>query len=424
MKFWYNFGLSCAFISALSFSLTSCGKKEAPAAAKKTPVVAAPASATVEGDKEWEDSSEAPDSRPSPTAPAPLAVLGGFVQEVGEILEGQVKEIVIPLKNTSDEPWMLQEIDASCSCTNVDGIPGGQMMEPHKEWPMRVRIDGSKIAIGEFSREIILSPADYKTVKIQLHGRIKRFVTVQPASHVLKFTGLIDPAQPWETEGQVKGVDDLAGKLKLALAPLAANSCLKVELIELKPGEYQVKVTPSRPLPYISDYSELFRLKVVEPAGYPDIKLQVSGRSGMTLSYSPGLIKLTDSAFDAKGVATCATQLGFDPYAEEAGKGIISRARLQAQHDAFVDNVDWQKLFDALVITAPEKVTVTKTFTRFGVRLDFSVPKSVFATQRLLDIQTSCHGNPFKKIELQYVPPPKPDDPNAKPEPAEEPENP
>ncbi len=404
--------------------LVSCGSEKPAAKEPAAPADAAAASsqqaAESSDDNSWGYVDDDYFEKNPQTAPAPIAIDGGLVHDIGELLEGQKKRLQFTIRNTSDKPWRLQEINASCSCTNIDGIPGGIVIPANGSWVMDVRVDAEKIDIGPFEREIILMPLKFAPVRLKLKGEVKRFVQVTPASKTLKFEAVTDGAKPWKTRGLIKGLGDLAGKMRLEVVARDDEE-IKTELTETAPGVWQVTCSPLRPLPYTSHYQRKVTLRILnDPGRYPDIALTVSGRVGMTLAFSPGRAMLTDESFDANGNYTFSSQLGFDPNKDNSAPAVAEPAPATSKHpaarrrrppartsqamiDAYVDNVDWDTLFANLKINAPAGVTVKPVFTRFGVRLDITIAKSAFADNKVrLPIEATCHGRRLALIAVSY----------------------
>lgn len=349
-----------------------------------------------------------------PQEVAPLEVVGGLMQEIGDVYEGEHKIITIVLRNTSDEAWKLAAIDASCSCTNIDGIPGGMMMQPHQEWPMQINVDGGKISPGEFVRDITVLPREYKAVRILIHGKVVHFYDTQPRGRQMNFGGINDPAAPWEASILVRGVGDLADKMKLGL-PEKENEYVSIALEEQEAGVWKVTASSKHPLPYRDNFSQIILIPVVEPEGYPAIRLEVAGRSAMSLRFTPSTFNIDEEKFEESGVVRFSSQVGFDPDKQRApsssrrvsssGKGHHhggGRAAPNKSLDAYASNVDWDKFYDAVQLELPSGVTCEKVHTRYGVRFDFTVKKEAFGPEEdIIKVPVTTYGLPLTTLKIQ-----------------------
>ena len=378
---------------ALALLAVSCGKKEeqptkseaAITSAASVASVSAPVEAATEKNAEEEEAFV-------PTEPPPLEIPGGLERDLGVIWEFGVKQLEIPLKNTSDKMWVLWQIDASCSCTSVDGIPGGREIPAHGEWIMDVKIDASRIKPGPFSREIVLVPQKYLPVRMKFKGTVKRFLRITPEERVLSFQRMRDPREKWELAGTIRGIEDAAGKLEIALVE-KANSLFNVALQKTKPGEYKVTVSPKGVLPYGDSIGEAIRFKCLAPQGAPDFEMGVKGRVGMTMRFNPSSVALRSKDFDANGIARVTTMIGYDPVAR--------KPRMNSKRvEKLVDNVDWQLFYDNCEFTAPEGVRVRKEFTKYGVRVHLEIPKASLPEKGRLHVQLSAFGHPLTKMSI------------------------
>ena len=345
----------------------------------------------------------------SPKEPAPLEVVGGLTQEIGDVYEGEHKIITIVLRNTSDEAWKLAAIDASCSCTNIDGLPGGMMMQPHQEWAMRINVDGGKISAGEFVRDLTVMPRDFKPVRIMLRGKVVRFYETQPRTRQMNFGEINDPAAPWEASILVRGLGDLAEKMKLAL-PEKENEFVSLAVEEQDHGVWKVTATSRNPLPYRTNFSQIVVVPIVEPEGYPPVRLEVAGRSAMSLKFVPATFKIDAGKFEESGVVRFSSQVGFDPEKQRSSSPLAASGKRHhggsgrmnnKMQDAYASNVDWEKFHDAVQLELPAGVTCEKVNTRFGVRFDFTVERAAFADGDEFKIPVTAYGQPLATLRVQ-----------------------
>ncbi|GEM_PF-6132191 len=342
-------------------------------------------------------------NRNEPTTLPPLAVEGGDPIEVGEILEGKKKIIQIALKNTSEtERWKIQDIDASCSCTNIDGIPGGKYLDPGEIWKMDVRIDGGKISPGEFVREIRIMPLEYRSVVLHLHGTIRRYFRTIPENNAFNFGELKSPEQPWSAVIDIYGVDASKDILKLGDMPEHKDVLLTKE--EISPGQWTITATPKRPLYYTSKYSAGFEIPVVEPANFPPIPIRLNGVVGMTLSFYPSALALPAEFLDENKPLELSTQLGFDP-AEIVNDDIRTLAGKQRQkmQDAFMSKIDWKTLMEKMEIQCPPGVMAEKVWTRYGIRLDLKVLANAFAEDEVISVKTFAYDHELATFKLKKI---------------------
>ena len=380
----------CWVLLGVLICLAGCGRKEDGKPGETAVSTAAAVSAAVLAPAEPTEEKE--EERPAPTEPPPLEIPGGLKRDLGVIWEFGVKDLEIPLRNTSDKPWMLQQIDASCSCTTVDGIPGGVEIPAHGEWVMDVKVNGSRIKPGPFSRNIILVPEKYLPVQMTFTGTVKRFLTTSPSDRILAFAGMRDPRKTWELTGAIRGTEDAKGKLEIELVK-RENSLFNVSSAKTAPGEYKVTVTPKGVLPYGDSVAEPIRFKSLVPQGAPDFELGVKGRVGMTMRFSPSQILLREKDFDENGVARATTQIGYDP---DTQKPKMSSKRVEK----VVDHVDWQVFYDNCEFTAPTGVKVRKEFTKYGVRVHLEIPKTVLPEKGRVYVQLFAFGHPLTRYSI------------------------
>ena len=332
------------------------------------------------------------DDKPSPdadlTREAPLEVVGGLVQDVGTILSGEKKLYTLKIKNTSDKPWKLQSVDADCACTNIDGFPGGVMMQPGKELPIVLRIDGNKIGAGQFEKHVMLSPLEYKTVRVSIVGKLERFFATVPNGRKISFTAKGDPQTKWEESIDILGVGNYKDKLELELVKDALKEPYLQATLEKKDSNtWKLTAKPIKPLPYADSFVEEIFVKVLKPEGMPLIAISAQGPVGMRIHWNaPKGRKFTFNEEDFKdGITKIKLQLGVDLSDPSTTVKELMMRR--------VENVEWQKLFDTLEFKVPEGVKYEKTFTRFGVRLELTVPRTAFDEKGILRIENGCNGN-------------------------------
>lgn len=408
-----NYLIIPCMLIGLTVALLSCGKDEPaadPVSAEEKPApVAEPAEAAALPGEQVESWGYLPDDFDADSEerePAPLEIVGGFEQSIGDLFENEKRALTFVLKNTSDTAWRIQTIDANCSCTNIEGIPGGLDLPPHGQWEMLVRVDAEKISAGDFEREIIIRPLKYKQVRLKIRGRVVQYAHTLPVNRILKFNDCSDPTDKWETSAEISGLGGLEGKIKLAVTEKTAqDQDIACNLEETAPGIWELTCVPKRPLPYNDLYTHTVSVKILNENGrYPDLNFVIRGRIGLTLNYSPRRVKLQPEDFDAEGHAKFAVSLGFDPAADaRKAQSLKTAQKLAKLHDKFVGNVNWKALFANFKVEGlPEGVTATPVFTRFGVRLDVDVARSVFADESKFVIHTSAYGNPFTPIPVNY----------------------
>ncbi len=332
------------------------------------------------------------EDKPSPdadlTREPPLEVVGGLVQDVGTILSGEKKLYTLKLKNTSDKPWKLQSVDADCACTNIDGFPGGVMMQPGKELPIVLRIDGNKIGAGHFEKHVMLSPLEYKTVRVSIVGKLERFFATVPNGRKISFTAKGDPQTKWEESIDILGFGNYKDKLELELVKDALkNPYLQATLEKKDSNTWKLTAKPVKTLPYADSFVEEIFVKVLKPEGLPLITIPVQGPVGMKIHWNPlRSKKFIFNEDDFKdGIAKINLQLGVD----------LNNPNMTVNEQLLrrVENVEWQKLFDTLEFKVPEGVKYEKIFTRFGVRLELTVSRSAFNNKGILSIESGCNGN-------------------------------
>ena len=332
------------------------------------------------------------EDKPSPdvdlTRDAPLEIKGGLAHDIGALLEGEKRIYTLVLKNTSDKPWKLQSVDADCGCTNIEGFPGGVMMQPGKELPVVLRIDGSRIGSGPFEKHVMFSPLEYKTVRVAIKGKIERFFATVPKPHRIQFNSNGDPEAKWEKSIEIVGVGNYKNKLELELDKEALkNPYIQGTLEKLDCNTWKLTARPIKTLPYTDAFVESLIVKVSKPEGMPPITITVQGQVGMKIHWNmPKGRKFTLSEEDFKeGIAKLNLQLGIDL----SDPNTTVNERLMKR----VENVEWQKLFDTLEFKMPEGVKYEKTFTRFGVKLALTIPRSAFNDKGSLRIESGCNGN-------------------------------
>lgn len=332
------------------------------------------------------------DDKPSPdadlTRDAPLEVKGGLVHDVGTILSGEKRLYTLILKNTSDKPWKLQSVEADCACTNIDGFPGGVIMQPGKELSVALRIDGNKIGVGPFEKHVMLSPLEYKMVRVAITGRLERFFSTVPNGRKIFFNAKGDPGMKWEKSIDIIGVDNFKDKLELSLVEDALKDpFIKATLERKDSNTWTLTAKPLKKLPYADIFIEEILIKVTKPEGMPLITIPVQGPVGMRLHWNaPRGRKMILNDEDFKdGIAKFNLQLGVDL----TDPNTTVNERLMRR----VENVEWQKLFDTLEFKVPDGVKYEKKFTRFGVKLELTVPRTAFNDKGILRIENGCNGN-------------------------------
>jgi hypothetical protein len=338
--------------------------------------------------------------------PAPLEIPGGLERDLGPIWEFGMLHFAIPLRNPSDQPWTLATIDASCSCTSVDGIPSGVEIPAHGEWIMQVRVDASRLSVGPFEREIILFPEKYRPVRLKFRGVVKQFVRITPVERVLRFPSINDPREPWEMKAVIKGIEEAKDKLDIELVE-NPKSWFQVQLTKQSPGVWHLLVKPKGTLPYADSLAEAIRFRCLAPAGLPEFTVGVSGRVGMTMRFEPMRLRVEEKDFDEKGVVRVSSMIGYDP--------VRLRPKMQRRRiENIVAYVDWKVFYENCSFEAPPGVKVTKEFTKYGVLVNVEAQKSAFDSKKRVEVHLSVFGIPQKKLIIFLGPPRKKADESEK----------
>ena len=384
------------FLLCIVFLLTGCPSKDKKDGGQEAnaPAAAEPAR-EADGDG-WEVSEPLMEN---PTEEAPLEIVGGMVHDAGVVLSGAKKELSITLKNTSDKPFWLFSIEADCSCTNVDGIPGGKKFQPGEEWPMRILIDASRIAEGPFEKNVIITPTKFKPVRVKIKGVVEGFVRcAENRARRINFELIKRPDEKWSGSLNLTGFGSAEKVLELGM-PKSENKKIDFKLEKTGEGSWKVTATPKAPLPYSSNYTLSVTFPVLKPENYPPVSVTVAGPVGATLRWeSDHKPFLWDKDFDADGNVHIAYQLGHDVNGE-----FVHTKTAQKHIDGIVSNVDWKRLYDTLEIEEIPDVKITKKFTEQGVRLDVFFNKSVLQSKPRIIIKTGCNGNwEFPGLLLKY----------------------
>ena len=382
--------LGCVFL------MVGCPGKNKKAASQEP--AAAETNAEENGDG-WEVSEPLMEN---PTEEAPLEIGGGLVQDAGVVLSGAKKHLIIPLKNTSDKPLWLYSIEADCSCTNVDGIPGGQRIMPGEEWPMRIMVDAGRIDDGPFVKNLIVTPTRYKPLRIKIKGVVEGFVRCpESKARKMKFGQLKSADEQWSVAINLTGFGSAEKILELGM-PKVEHKKIDFKLEKTGEGCWRITATPRAPLPYSSNYSTSVNFPVLKPENYPPVVVSVEGAVGATLRWEGDhKVFLKEKDFDEKGNAHIAYQIGHD-----VNGGFVYPKKAQKRIDGIISKVDWKRLYDTLEIAEVPEVQITKIFTEQGVRMDVVLNKSLLLSKQRVLIKTGCNGNwEFAGILIKYKAP-------------------
>jgi hypothetical protein len=385
-------------VCACMLLLTGCGPAEQESAAAPEKTAAAPEKEMQEAwGEEWGYlSEEEMKNLPTPTEPPPLEVIGGMEHEVGEMLEGEIKMLALTLKNISDKPWKIQEIDTNCDCTNVDGIPGGLLLSPGQEWKMRVRVDSSRLPVGKFRREIIVVPLRYLPVRIAISGQVQRFASFTPANKRLKFPSMMRPDEKWETVGFISIPEDNE-VLQLKMDD-EASGYVTGKLHQVAPRKWEVVVTPARPLPYGRNFSEKKRIAVTGKDGrvYPPLEFTVAGECGVALNFNEILLNFDDMKRGEDGMARCEVYIGFDPYAAN-----FTDKQMRAMQ-TMLEKVDFEDFKEKVTFKAPDGVQLTVKKERYRVLLEVAVPtRKIENSAENVVVTAEAYGNKVSELKLR-----------------------
>lgn len=382
------------FLLGMMFLLNGCAKRQ-PVEAETTDEAAA----VVEEGDAWEICDPLVEN---PTEDAPLEVVGGLSFDAGVVLSGAKKPMTIPLKNTSKEPFWIYSIEADCSCTNVDGIPGGKKLLPGEEWPMRIIVDAGRISDGPFEKHLLVTPSKYKPIKIAVKGVVEGFVQCEEnKARRIKFPAMKRADETWSASIHLSGCGSAEKILELEM-PKDSSPKIAFQLEKTGEGSWKITASPTAPLPYSTNFATTVHFPVVKPENYPPVSVVVEGSVGATLRWEcDHKTFLQDKDFDEAGNVHVACQLGHD-----VNGAFVLSPKSQKRVDAILDKVDWKVLFDTLEIEPVEGVQISKSFTERGVRLDVVFNKSIFQTKQRILIKTGCNGNgEFPAVLLKYKAP-------------------
>lgn len=95
---------------------------------------------------------------------------GTMAQNIGEVLEGEARDIVFKLKNGGKEPVMLVSSKADCGCTTA--ILSGTAIEPGSTQDVIVHFNG-RAPVGDLKRTVtITTNGEPRTLSLIIHGTI------------------------------------------------------------------------------------------------------------------------------------------------------------------------------------------------------------------------------------------------------------
>lgn len=378
-------------IFIVAFMLISCDGKKEPEPQQQPEVAQHSHTETGWG---YED-----ENNPLPPSdiPSPIIAVDGKDIQLGRVYFGDIRVLWVKLKNTGDKPVKLQSIDASCSCTNVDGIPGGRIFAPGEEWKMAVRLDSARLPLGKFTREVILNANGYAPYRIYFSGENRELCKILPFGSKIRIAGSNDPSASWKEVVQIDGADsEWQGKVVLVPRERKESDYLQANATRLPDGKWQVEISPRRPLPWTDSFSEEVRLQVLEPADAPDIRLKISGRSGTSVNFSPRSFEIPAEAAP-EGDFTFTAEIGYDPYEDNGEMNEFKQMEMRR----YAEKVDWRAVHKSFKLPVPEGMSVTMQPLRFGVRVTIRGKNSMIPEGKGVTLTAEAQGSPMAKLVLR-----------------------
>lgn len=180
------------------------------------------------------------------------------------------QDLTVTLRNVSTEPTDIQRIIPTCPCLSVLEAKLPAKLAPQGEFTFRCRIDGRRIAPGEFTKKFYVKLSEEQRFgSFSFTGEVKNMVEITPA--IVIDLGDSSGLTPWTRTFNVKTLfpEDLQLKLKpLEKAPFTA------QLEKLSAQEYRLTVSPNLPLPP-KRYLQKFELETEAIKEYGPVTTQV-----------------------------------------------------------------------------------------------------------------------------------------------------
>ena len=302
------------------------------------------------------------------------------------------------LRNISGKSIRIKRIIATCPCLSILDKEPPTVIEAHQSVPLHIRIDGRRIAIGDFSKMFFVSVEGHEMGFFNVTGKVTRSVSFEPAMayNLEDSFGNI----PWERIITLKTSMKEDIKLKLD----KKYKYFDVNLKQLSEHEYKLLISPKLPLPQ-GTYRQIFTLSsdVIPNFGpietgifmrvhditrldcYPN-KISIPTQKINTEKYievnfkivAKRIIHDTDSKerYDSKKVFT-------DPISSKEEKGAWP-----------LDKIDtWVYLHNSLSIQAPDGAIVKMTPQTDHIAITARIPTQVFEGQLFISIRFQKDNN-------------------------------
>ncbi|AEB10612.1 DUF1573 domain-containing protein [Desulfobacca acetoxidans] len=187
---------------------------------------------------------------PTAAAAAPRLEIDQPVYNLGEVFEDQPLEHTFMLKNTGEEWLQIRKIELDCACSLVNY---DRQIPPHGVGRIVFKIKPYSV-IHQFCKkgEVFSNDPEKPVVVIQLCGRAKPFIEIQP-SHIIRFVGnpqesmnaIVRLISHQQAPLKINGIEtDLDDKVTVTVKPEKPGKIFNVEVANKikNPAHYKGKI--------------------------------------------------------------------------------------------------------------------------------------------------------------------------------------
>lgn len=338
---------------------------------------------------------DAPEAAQNPTL-HPALRLADQLSEVhlGTLQDREHRPFTVKLVNVSQGVLQVPSVRSTCPCLLIEQSPAPATLQPGGEFLINATLRANMLAVGKFSRVIMIEVQDFDPLFVKVAGDIDTNVTFEPAP-VIDLGNLVGLVTNWERT--IKLQFQFPNDQQIQVHQPEENKYFNLALSSPAANTFAVTATPKLPLPP-GRLSEIISLPTSGVENYGPVQIAFRGTvTGWELTVQENNL-IIDTNKTEPGKPHLA-ELIIVPTSEATGRNPIARrrflshshntkkdSRVSEQHvnkeesnDNALKNIDtWKNIAEKVVLNLPEKCSWEIIPENEGLKIKLSFPNDFF----------------------------------------------